>query len=213
MARSGYPDANESQADIVSSHFTDFARRRAGFEVTAEGVAHITDNGYAVEEAESGPVSHQGALTRLMDAAIPIVQSTLERRRSDRQDKDEVRRRFLEMNPREFEEAVANLFRRMDCYSTVKVVGGPRDRGGDVLCYDRLRRLTVVQCKARNSPVRPKEIRELCGTFPDQLVHKRVMVTTNWLTAGAVEEANKANVTCIDRDGLVELATSPQPRL
>jgi HJR/Mrr/RecB family endonuclease len=204
--------ADEPGGDVLDPSLTDDAYRPARFQVAATGVIDVLEHDHEPEDSQHSPVPEQQSKAPLVAGAIiGTVGWAMQRRRARRAKNDEALLRLLAMTSKEFEEAVGALFRRMGY--TVDVVGGPRDRGWDVLCRDRFGRRILVQCKQWNKRIGPNEVRGLKGALPEKRVHKRVLVTTNWFTEDAIREAQKAEIICIDREKLVELVTSPAPGL
>jgi membrane protein implicated in regulation of membrane protease activity len=76
--------------------------------------------------------------------ALDVAGSVARRRRRRRRLR--VLKGFLALSPGEFEQAVAELLRRMG-YGRVRVVGGAGDLCADITCRDPAGRRAVVQCK------------------------------------------------------------------
>jgi HJR/Mrr/RecB family endonuclease len=202
----------DAGADVSDPHVVEDAHQRVMYQVTSEGVIDVLDHDDVPDDSEPSLVPGQGPIAPLVAGAIVgTIGWAVQRRRARRANKDEALLRLLAMNAKQFEQAVGALFRRMGY--TVEVVGGPRDRGWDLLCRDRFGRRILVQCKQWNKRIGPNEIRGLKGALPEKRVYKRVLVTTNWLTEDAIQEARIAEIIWIDREMLVELDTSPTPRL
>ncbi len=120
---------------------------------------------------------------------------------------------LMSLDPRAFEQKVAQLLMRMG-YANVTRVGGSGDRAADVIAqrkdeFGRMLRY-IVQCKTYDSSSRmgSKEMQVFCSMMDN--VHRAdrgIYVTTSSFTPEAVEIARKFNVTLVDGKLLQELLT------
>lgn len=111
---------------------------------------------------------------------------------------------YYSLTPKEFEQAIAELLRR-DGHSRIKVSGGARDLGADVIAYTAVGSKIVVQCKRYHStrPVGSPEIQKFAGTC--RVVHQAdlpIFVTTSTFTQAAKLFAKKAGIKLIDEEVL-----------
>lgn len=118
-----------------------------------------------------------------------------------------VLRGFLALSPDEFEEAIAQLLRRMG-YGQVRVVGGAGDLCADITCRDPAGRRAVVQCK-RWGPghhVGSPDLQTAIGVaFVHHLADRLAYVTTATFTAAARDLARPHPVWLVDGAELVDL--------
>lgn|SRR3989338_1235566 len=108
------------------------------------------------------------------------------------------------MEPGEFEEYVANLFAKLG-YKT-KTVGGPHDKGIDVIAEkDGIKH--YIQCKRYiDVPVGVAEVRDFYGAVADQLANGTAyLITTNKFTLDAEQFAADKPIELIDQLKLVDL--------
>lgn len=114
------------------------------------------------------------------------------------------------LEPCEFEELVADVFRRMGF--NADVTQKTHDGGKDIVAtfeMDGVLYTTYFECK-RYSPDRPvgvEIVRELYAVMEMERVDKGVVVTTSRFTKGAVAEAQRLNgrIRLIDFDELRRL--------
>ena len=132
---------------------------------------------------------------------------------------------FRNMDPSQFEHALADLCRRDGCTS-VRVVGGAGDLAADVLATlpstwrRRLLRLgqqrILIQAKhyAPGNSVRSPALQAVNGTYRDvHRAHLAAVVTTSSFTADARAFANQVGIRCFDEHALAAWAsrTGPAP--
>ncbi|WP_333744359.1 restriction endonuclease [Streptomyces ardesiacus] len=105
-----------------------------------------------------------------------------------------------ELDPDEFEEAIADLCRRDGCVD-VEVVGGAGDLGADVLAVAPDGRRLVIQCK-RYSPdhkVGSQDLQRFGGTcFTVHGADVAVLVASTGFTAPAADYAEQCGIVCVD---------------
>lgn len=112
------------------------------------------------------------------------------------------------LDPREFEEYVAELCRRDGCRD-VQRVGGSGDLAADILATTPLGRRMLVQCKryAPGRRVGSPEVQQVGGTYA--VVHRAdiaLVVTTADFTPAAVEYARQAGIRLVDGQELAAWA-------
>lgn len=122
---------------------------------------------------------------------------------------------YGELDPYEFEQAIAALCERDGC-SSVEVVGGAGDLGADVLAVTPDGRRVVIQCKryCATNRVGSEELQRFGGTC--YTVHEAdvaALVTTSDFTAPAAEYAEQCGIVCVDRQALQAWSdgTGPEP--
>lgn len=108
------------------------------------------------------------------------------------------------MNPTQFGEFVAGMFRALG--HKVKVVGGAGDRGIDIAMMKGGKRY-IVQCKKFiHRKVTPHDVRDFFGAMGDQHIDgKGFLVTTNIFTLEAERQADNKPIELIDGNHLVQL--------
>jgi hypothetical protein len=123
---------------------------------------------------------------------------------------------LYELDPRRFEELVAELYRRRGF--TVELTPASNDGGADLLVarHDELgRSLHVVQCKryAARRKVGPSLVRELIGTVDHRRASAGVLLTTSFFTPGArnLERDYEHRLTLHDFVALRDLLLLPRP--
>jgi len=106
----------------------------------------------------------------------------------------------LSLDPEGFENLCAELLRRLG-YRDVRRVGGPGDRGVDIICLGRDDERIAVQCK-RYSPdrkVSAREVREFIGALIINAYNGGIIITTSSLSEEALEEVRQyGNIMVID---------------
>lgn len=100
------------------------------------------------------------------------------------------------LEPWEFEEFVADVFRRKGFDATI--TQRTRDGGKDIIAEFEIGGIlynTYFECKkyAQGHPVGVEIIRELFGVMNKDLIDKGVIVTTSYFTKDAIDEANMLN--------------------
>lgn len=121
---------------------------------------------------------------------------------------------YEELDPAEFEQAVAELCRRDGC-TEVDVVGGAGDLGADVVARTPDGRLLVVQCKRYRDANRvgSQDVQRFGGTcFTVHGAEVAVVVTTGDFTAPAVEYAERCGIVCVDGEDLRQWQDGAGPR-
>ncbi|MFE2589594.1 restriction endonuclease [Streptomyces anthocyanicus] len=115
-----------------------------------------------------------------------------------------VRTEHEELNPDEFEEAIADLCRRDGC-TEVEVVGGAGDLGADVLATAPDGRRVVIQCKryGDDNKVGSQDLQRFGGTcFTVHGADVAVLVTSSDFTAPAAEYAAWCGIVCVNEERL-----------
>jgi restriction system protein len=111
------------------------------------------------------------------------------------------------MNPKEFEEYIANLFSHMGYETTI--TGGSHDEGVDVIAEkDGVKH--YIQCKKFiSSIVHVGDIRDFYGAIADHLANgKAYFITTNKFTHEAEQFAEDKPIELVDGFGLVKYIRS-----
>ncbi|GGS40223.1 restriction endonuclease [Streptomyces griseoviridis] len=122
---------------------------------------------------------------------------------------------YVELDPDDFEHAVAGLCARDECRS-VEVVGGAGDLGADVIAVTSDGRRVVVQCKRYGDGHRvgSQDLQRFGGTcFTVHEADVAVLVTTSDFTAPALEYARQCGIVCVDGEALTAWhdRTGPAP--
>lgn len=135
-----------------------------------------------------------------LDAAYEVVDAAL----AERPDAAPAPVDWENMDPYDFEEAVAALCRRDGC-TDAEVVGGAGDLGADVVGTTPDGRRLVVQCKryTAENKVGSQDLQRFGGTC--YAVHEAgtaVVVTTGAFTEPALEYAEQCGIVCVDLAGL-----------
>ncbi|MEU3788640.1 restriction endonuclease [Streptomyces fructofermentans] len=105
-----------------------------------------------------------------------------------------------DLDPDEFEQAVAELCRRDGCLD-VDVVGGAGDLGADVVARTPDGRTVVIQCKryCDGNRVGSQDLQRFGGTcFTVHGADVAAVVTTSNFTAPALEYAEQCGIVCVD---------------
>jgi hypothetical protein len=117
------------------------------------------------------------------------------------------RNRLYGLSPGEFEDYVAELFRKKGYAVTHR--GGSGDRGVDLELSDRRTgRRAIVQCKRYQNTVGAKTVRELYGTLLHELAYHAFLVTTADISDAARSWADGKPITLIDGATLVRIDSS-----
>ncbi|WP_327186917.1 restriction endonuclease [Streptomyces sp. NBC_01334] len=122
---------------------------------------------------------------------------------------------YEELDPDEFEQAIAELCRRDGC-TEVEVVGGAGDLGADVVARTPDGRVLVIQCKrySDTNRVGSQDMQRFGGTcFAVHAAEVAAVVTTGDFTAPAVEYARQCGIVCVDGEdlGRWQDAAGPKP--
>jgi restriction system protein len=113
---------------------------------------------------------------------------------------------LLAMDPLEFEELVAELFRAMGMHAVTTVRSGDGGVDVDALDPDPIRGgKIVVQVKRYRNTVAPTAVRDLYGTVQDQGANKGVLITTSGFGPTSHAFANGKPLTLVSGTDLVEL--------
>jgi restriction system protein len=115
----------------------------------------------------------------------------------------ELLRMLRDMNPRAFEDYIADLFSKLG-YKT-ETTGGPYDEGVDVIA-EKNGIKHYIQCKKYiTSTVGVKEVRDFYGAIADHLANgKGYFITTNKFTLEAEKFAEDKPIELIDGNRLIE---------
>lgn len=118
---------------------------------------------------------------------------------------------MYDLEPWQFEECVADVFRRQGVNLTV--TQKTRDGGKDIVATFEMGGVlynTYFECKkyAPNRPVDVKIVRELFAVMERDRIDKGVIVTSSYFTTDAKTEAKKLGIGLIDHKELVELMNS-----
>jgi restriction system protein len=106
------------------------------------------------------------------------------------------------MDPRDFEEYVAELFRELGY--NAKAVGRSHDEGVDVIA-EKDGTTHYIQCKRYNRKVTLEEVRDFYGTLADKIAKgANYFVTTDSFTLGAEKFAEDKPIELIDGYKLVK---------
>ncbi|MFF3504737.1 restriction endonuclease [Streptomyces sp. NPDC003247] len=119
-----------------------------------------------------------------------------------------------ELDPAEFEQAIAGLCARDGC-TDVEVVGGAGDLGADVLAVAPDGRTVVIQCKryADGHKVGSQDLQRFGGTcFTVHAADVAVVVTTSDFTAPAAEYAEQCGIVCVAAEDLEGWRSGTGPR-
>ncbi|SDD24915.1 restriction endonuclease [Streptomyces prasinopilosus] len=125
-----------------------------------------------------------------------------------------VRIGYEDLDPDEFEQAIAELCRRDGCLD-VDVVGGAGDLGADVVARTTDGRLMVIQCKryCDANRVGSQDMQRFGGTcFTVHGADVAVVVTTSDFTAPAIEYAEQCGIVCMDGQELLRWQSGTGPR-
>ncbi|WP_020126614.1 restriction endonuclease [Streptomyces sp. 303MFCol5.2] len=121
---------------------------------------------------------------------------------------------YEELDPYEFEQAIAELCRRDGC-TEVEVVGGAGDLGADVVARTPDGRVLVIQCKrySDTNRVGSQDMQRFGGTcFAVHGAEVAALVTTGDFTAPAVEYASRCGIVCVDGEDLGRWQDAAGPR-
>ena len=108
------------------------------------------------------------------------------------------------LSPAEFEEYVAQLFRKKGY--KVALRGGSGDKGVDLELQQAGGRRAIVQCKRYRRPVGPEVVRELFGTLVHERVSHAFLVTTADISNSARVWAQDKPMTLIDGNLLAQVS-------
>ncbi len=106
---------------------------------------------------------------------------------------------LLNLTPRQFEEIVADLLHPLG-YTEIRLTGGPRDIGVDVLCRDPSGAVVAIQCK-RYQPDRDISSSAVQTFMGGMVAHRAeigIIVTTSEFSGPARELATKHGIRLID---------------
>ncbi len=108
------------------------------------------------------------------------------------------------LSPTEFEEYVAQLFRKKGY--KVELRGRSGDKGVDLELRQAGGRRAIVQCKRYRRPVGPEVVRELFGTLVHERVSHAFLVTTADISHSARVWAQDKPITLIDGNLLAQVS-------
>ncbi len=120
------------------------------------------------------------------------------------------RERLSELTPREFEEAVAEIFRKFDYRA--EVTPYVRDRGVDLLLEDQEGTRFAVQIKqfASGLSVGRPELQKLQGAMLDSRADRAILVTLSSFSEPARRYAREHGIRLIDGDELINMLPEAQ---
>lgn len=167
-------------------------RRRARNRTAGAGTAPCTTDALAaatataLDELEEGRAAERGEYARGEEttAVLPTEHE--------------------ELDPDEFEEAIADLCRRDGC-ARVEVVGGAGDLGADVLAVAPDGRRVVIQCKrySEDNKVGSQDLQRFGGTcFTVHGADLAVLVASTDFTAPAADYAERCGILCVNGERL-----------
>ncbi|WP_162642069.1 restriction endonuclease [Streptosporangium sp. 'caverna'] len=109
------------------------------------------------------------------------------------------------LTPGQFEQLTAELLRN-EGFRGVRVIGGARDGGIDVLGTAPGGIPYAVQCKLYTRPVGPGQVRDFIGALraPAYRGHRGVLVTSSVLSKQAHQAASEDGMIVVDRDRLAD---------
>ncbi|WP_371783603.1 restriction endonuclease [Streptosporangium subroseum] len=108
------------------------------------------------------------------------------------------------LTPGQFEQLVAELLRN-EGFRGVRVIGGARDGGIDVLGTAPGGIPYAVQCKLYTRPVGPGQVRDFIGALRAAYrEHRGVLVTSSVLSKQAHQAASEDGMIVVDRDRLAD---------
>lgn len=162
----------------------ELASRRIASGVPMEQIVEWFESGRfaPARDAGGGPLDEDSPERKRLVSAVSEVSDELIRELSARPDL------LYRLDPRKFEQLVAELYRRQGFEATLTPASG--DEGADVYVVghnDLGRTLWVVQAK-RNAPERKIEagvVRELLGTVTAKNASAGILITTSFFQPGA----------------------------
>lgn len=171
---------------------------------------------WLVQEAELHPVAGSlGLLAAVAFGGLGGVKWW--QRRQDRAQVSLARSReigrYHQMNPKEFEHALAYLCRRDGC-TGVTVVGGAGDLAADVLATTPDGRRIMIQAKryAPTNPVRSPALQAVNGTYRQvHGTHLAAVVTTSRFTPQAAAFGRQVGLRLVDAQALAGWASQTGP--
>lgn len=107
-----------------------------------------------------------------------------------------------QMSGREFEEWVAQLYRKLGY--TVQLTPQSNDFGADLI-VKREGKMSAIQTKRYKNKVGVKAVQEIVAAKPHYKAHEAFVVTNNYFTAPAQKLAKANGVILIDRDGIMKM--------
>lgn len=153
-------------------------------------------------------------LNRLWNA----LDTATDRRRITASGHGRTLKRFLRMDPTQFEHAVAGLLNQRPDVAGTEVHGGSGDRGVDVLATLHDGRRILIQCKRYQigTNVGGPIIRETLGSVTAARCHHGVIITTSSYTREALDTNSTLGpnmLTLVDGEDLAALARGHYLRL
>jgi HJR/Mrr/RecB family endonuclease len=137
----------------------------------------------------------QKVIQRLQDAnasASPSVISTLERcNKYCGEQTDKLNRKLRQIDARQFEFEVANLFHKKGY--VVSVTSATRDDGVDVFARNKEERV-VIQCKRWSRPVGRDKVDELAGVRNRYRANRAILATTSEFSDDANIAAKRSDI-------------------
>lgn len=126
-------------------------------------------------------------------------------KKSSYKDNSNLKRKILNMSPREFEVFTANLF--TDLGYKAKITPSGHDGGKDIV-LKKYRQTYYVECKHYKGSVGRPILQKLAGAaYGDNIPVKNCkVVTTGYFTKGAKEYAHKTNIELLELKDILTLA-------
>jgi len=166
------------------------------------------------EENEKKRKEQAEKLYREVQEAQKRKQLELEERRRLERIELEKRRRFSKLDnlsPREFEELVGELFKRMG----FQVELGPyvKDFGADIIARKGENTYLVQVKKYANQPVGAQIVQQALGSTYKHSANRVILITTSYFTLEAKEQARKAPIELWEREDLRKMIEQYMPEL
>lgn len=111
--------------------------------------------------------------------------------------------KWLEMSGRDFEIAVANVFKKNNY--NVELTQSSSDGGVDIILKDSNGIIKYVQCKAYKNKVGIAPVRELFGVMTDNNINYGMMVTLKGYTQGVYDFVKNKNIELLDLNDILKL--------
>lgn len=116
------------------------------------------------------------------------------------------RREFwTSLSGQDFEQELANLYRRLGYEATVARAGG--DGGIDIDLFGNGEHV-IVQCKAHGKPVGPHVVRDLYGTFTQSEASRAILASTSGFTSGVKNFVLGKEIELLSVDDIIQLQES-----
>ena len=112
---------------------------------------------------------------------------------------------WFSLNGFQFEEEVANLFKKSGNFSEVVKTKGTGDGGIDLVLTHVDGTKVLVQCKAHKKEVGPHVVRDLYGTMQSEGIKDGVLISLGGVTPGVRDFIKDKNISIIDVNGIIKL--------